>query len=271
MSVVHVHEKLNPTVGVAGILPLPGIGRGAKGIPMGRRAALVSSVIILLITSTVLTACVEISPPVGQPDQVATTLAADDPLAVISPLPDYVSNGTWWTLDGSDSQGVIVSYLWNVTVEGVTTFLHSMSEIYRFQTLGLYKITLTVTDNRSMESTAFTAVVSVLDSDSDTLPDWWEVKHFGDLNETASGDFDRDKYDNLEEYAKGTDPEVKDPRPTFFQMVKDNWTVVALLAALLVGAALLLYPFVNRRRKKKEKQKIAAAIAIEKALEGEDE
>jgi hypothetical protein len=237
---------------------------------MGRTATMFSSILAFLIVCTVLTACVDLTYPVDQPEYSADTLAADDPIAVIAPLPDYVSNGTWWTLDGSDSQGVIVSYLWNVTVGGLTTYLHSMSEIYRFQTLGLYKIILTVTDNRSKESTTFTAVVSVLDSDSDSLPDWWEVKYFTDLSQTASDDYDGDKYDNLEEYAKGTDPEVKDPRPTFFQMARDNWMVVALLVAIIVGAAVVLYPLMNRRRKKKEKQKIAAAIAIEKELESED-
>jgi hypothetical protein len=237
---------------------------------MGRKAAWVSSVLAVLIVTTVLSAWAELADPADRPEQAATVLADGDPVAVIAPLPDYVSNGTWWTLDGSGSQGVIVSYLWNVTGGGQTTFLHSMSEIFWFRTLGLYKIILTVTDNQTLNSTAFTAVVSVLDSDSDSLPDWWEMRYFEDLDETASGDYDGDKFDNLEEYAKGTDPEVVDPRPTFFQMVKENWTVAALIIAGLVGAALVLYPLLSRRHKKKEKRMVEAAIAIEKALEDED-
>ena len=45
------------------------------------------------------------------------------------------------------------------------------------------------------------------DADSDGLPDWWEVQHFGSItNWTGSGDPDGDQYTNLEEYNAGTDP-----------------------------------------------------------------
>ena len=201
---------------------------------------------------------------------VARVLAPGDPVAVITPLPDYVSNGTWWDLDATGSIGTIVNFTWNVTLSGTTTFLYGQSEIYRFQTLGLYKITLTVFDNQSRSNTAFTAVVSVLDSDQDTLPDWWEMKNFKDLDQTASGDPDGDGYDNLEEYANGTDPNAKDPRPTFFQMVKENWIVAVVIAALIVAAILSVMPFLRKRRKVHEKKKIEAAIAIEKAIEGDE-
>ncbi len=237
---------------------------------MGRTIAVASGLLALVVVSTVFTACVLPDLAAGEEELRATVLADGDPVAVIAPLPDYVSNGTWWTLDGSGSIGVIVSYLWNVTLGNETTFLNSMSEIRRFETLGLYKITLTVTDNQSKTSTAFTAVVSVLDSDQDTLPDWWEEKYFDDLDEIASGDYDGDKYDNLEEYAKGTNPDVKDPRPTFVQMVKENWVAALAIAVALALLILALMFFMGKRLKKNEKAKIQAAIAIEKALESED-
>lgn len=206
----------------------------------------------------------------GQSDELtARASAADDPVAVISPLPDYVSNGTWWSLDASQSIGVIKLYTWNVTVGGVTTFLYAQSETFMFKTLGLYKITLTVEDNQSRFSQAFTAVVSVLDSDQDSLPDWWELHYFKNLNEIGTGDYDGDKYTNLEEYATGTDPTKKDPRPTFVQMVKENWIVALVIVAAIVGAILALMPFLKKRRKVMEKHKIEAAIEIEKALEEE--
>jgi hypothetical protein len=202
-------------------------------------------------------------------DVPASALAADSPVASIAPLPDYVSNGTGWLLDGGGSVGVIVSFTWNITVGGVTTIESAQSIIYMFKTLGLYKITLTVMDNESKSDSAFTAVVSVLDSDQDTLPDWWEEKYFGDLNQTAEGDFDRDGYDNLEEYARGTNPIVKDPRPTLVEMLKEHWGAVVLVAAVIVGAILALMPFIRKRQKEREKRKIEAAIAIEKALDEE--
>jgi hypothetical protein len=199
----------------------------------------------------------------------ADALAADGPVASIAPLPDYVSNGTLWLLDGRGSVGVIVNYTWNVTVGGVTTVEFAQSIMYMFKTLGLYKITLTVIDNESRSDSAFTAVVSVLDSDQDTLPDWWEEKYFGDLSQTAEGDFDRDGYDNLEEYARGTNPTVKDSRPTLGEMIKEHWVTVVLAAAIMFVAVLALIPFVRKRQKEREKKKIEAAIAIEKALEEE--
>ncbi|HUT04972.1 MAG TPA: choice-of-anchor Q domain-containing protein [bacterium] len=47
------------------------------------------------------------------------------------------------------------------------------------------------------------------DSDTDGLPDDWEMEHFGDLDESASGDPDDDGQSNYEEYSDGTPPENK--------------------------------------------------------------
>ncbi|MCD6406118.1 MAG: right-handed parallel beta-helix repeat-containing protein, partial [Planctomycetes bacterium] len=44
------------------------------------------------------------------------------------------------------------------------------------------------------------------DSDSDGLPDAWEVEYFGDLDEDGDGDYDSDGVDNGDEYTDGTDP-----------------------------------------------------------------
>jgi hypothetical protein len=45
-----------------------------------------------------------------------------------------------------------------------------------------------------------------LDSNANGLPDWWETKYFGNLNQTASGDFDGDGVSNLDEFLEGTNP-----------------------------------------------------------------
>jgi uncharacterized protein YkwD len=44
------------------------------------------------------------------------------------------------------------------------------------------------------------------DSDSDGLPDSWEMTHFGNLTQTATGNPDGDGADNLAEFNAGTDP-----------------------------------------------------------------
>jgi hypothetical protein len=44
------------------------------------------------------------------------------------------------------------------------------------------------------------------DFDNDGLPDGWEMRKFGNLNQTASGDPDGDGFTNLQEYQNGTNP-----------------------------------------------------------------
>ncbi len=48
------------------------------------------------------------------------------------------------------------------------------------------------------------------DSDNDDLTDAWELLHFGDLDEIATGDFDNDGLENFDEEQQNTDPKVKD-------------------------------------------------------------
>jgi alpha-tubulin suppressor-like RCC1 family protein len=49
-------------------------------------------------------------------------------------------------------------------------------------------------------------VVASTDRDLDELPDWWELRFFGDLNQTKTADWDGDNLDNLGEFRAGTDP-----------------------------------------------------------------
>jgi Tol biopolymer transport system component len=44
------------------------------------------------------------------------------------------------------------------------------------------------------------------DTDNDALPDDWEVSYFGNLDQSALGDFDHDGSTNAKEYMAGTDP-----------------------------------------------------------------
>ncbi|MGB0991865.1 MAG: LamG-like jellyroll fold domain-containing protein, partial [Akkermansiaceae bacterium] len=50
---------------------------------------------------------------------------------------------------------------------------------------------------------------SVIDSDGDKMDDAWEMTHFGNLAETAEGDYDSDGRSNFEEYATGGDPNMQ--------------------------------------------------------------
>ncbi|MGZ5528565.1 MAG: InlB B-repeat-containing protein, partial [Limisphaerales bacterium] len=44
------------------------------------------------------------------------------------------------------------------------------------------------------------------DNDNDLLADAWEFLYFGNLNQTATGDYDLDGISNLDEYLEGTNP-----------------------------------------------------------------
>jgi len=59
--------------------------------------------------------------------------------------------------------------------------------------------------NYALASTNILAIYQT-DTDSDGLPDVFEINHFGDLSQTGGGDFDGDGASNLAEYQAGTDP-----------------------------------------------------------------
>ena len=59
-------------------------------------------------------------------------------------------------------------------------------------------------------SSANIALSDARDSDGDSLPDFWEINHFGNLDQCASGDFDRDGLNNGYEYQYGCRPTCAD-------------------------------------------------------------
>lgn len=192
-------------------------------------------------------------------------MAVGDPIALIEPLPEEVSNGTWCYLDGQNSSsngGTIKEYTWDILYNGVHTKYFEPLKHFIFRQLGLYVITLTITTSNNKTGIAYTAVYSVPDSDSDLMPDWWEVMYFGNLSEAADTDFDGDGYTNLQEYASGTNPTVKDP-PWYVK----NWYYIAAIAGVIAVAFVIAYPRLKKRRKAEVKEQIKAAIEIEKALE----
>ena len=243
----------------------------SRGLGMGIRSRLVIAAALCLVAFVSAASAV----PSTQDDRetAVRAFAAGDPVAVINWLPPEVSNGTWWNLDGRgsyDTDGTIVNYTWKITINNVTSYLWGQGESFKFKVLGLYLITLTVTDNDGRSNSAFTAVYSIVDADKDGLPDWWEMTYFYSLDETGSDDHDGDGYTNLEEFASGHDPTVRDPQPGIVQDLKDNWYLVVIAAAIVIGAVLVLMPRLKRKRKEEEKKKIEAAIEIEKAIHGEE-
>ena len=229
--------------------------------------------VISVLAFIALVAMVSASFQQGGHELKAKAAASTTLVAVISPLPDEVSNGTWSRLDGSlsnDTEGLITNYTWDILYKGTHTLRFEKSFPFKFTDLGLYTVTLTVTDDMGNTSVAYAAVYAIIDSDNDSLPDWWEIKYFNDLNQTGSGDFDRDGYTNLEEYAAGQDPTVKDPGKGIQGFLTENWMYFVAVAAVIVVALIIMLPRMKRKRNATVKKKIEAAIEIEKALESEE-
>ncbi|OGS42081.1 MAG: hypothetical protein A3K67_03915 [Euryarchaeota archaeon RBG_16_62_10] len=228
---------------------------------------------VLAVIALVASVGSSVMPSEGPRDGSARMLQAPgDPIAIISELPENVSNGQWYTLNASlstDPDGTIRDYEWEITHAGETEVLTGYSEVYKFRALGLYKIQLTVTDDDGNTGVNFTAVYSVPDIDSDLLPDDWEDDFFDDLSQSGTDDFDGDGYTNLQEFASGTDPTVKDAQPGLIHDLEENWEYLAAAAAVVAVLVLALYPRHRRKLKQDEKKKIEAAIEIEKALEVE--
>ena len=80
------------------------------------------------------------------------------------------------------------------------------------------------------------AVMPSTDADNDGMLDSWEIEYFGNLVQTASGDYDGDGVTNLAEYTAGTDPTDGVDSTGY------NWVTYGYLAALgsIILATLLI-------------------------------
>ncbi|MDD5676706.1 MAG: hypothetical protein PHW60_01785 [Kiritimatiellae bacterium] len=75
--------------------------------------------------------------------------------------------------------------------------------------------------DRTMVSLTFPLEV---DPDNDGMPDWWEIKYFGNLNQGADGDYDNDGLINIDEYRYGTDPANPDTDgDEYSDMIEVKW------------------------------------------------
>lgn len=205
--------------------------------------------------------------------------ATTDPVAVITPLSDTVSNSTQYYLDGYESYDLaddlinftasIANYTWEVTHEETTEHLYGARVQYTFHSLGLYKIELTVTDSWGNTGVDFTAVISVDDFDYDGMPDWWELGFLGTMGEGADSDFDSDGYSNLCEWLSGTLPNVADPPPPSEGFLEEYWMYLLVAAVVLVGALVAASVFAWRRHKDRDAKKMEIALELEKTLDEE--
>src|SRR4029077_11612599 len=102
----------------------------------------------------------------------------------------------------ADTRGVTYQWRFNGTnIPGAT------GEALLLQNVGApnegqYDVVLTNFSGPVISATA----ALMLDSDHDGMADSWEMTNFGNLNQTATGDFDGDGVSNLDEFLDGTNP-----------------------------------------------------------------
>lgn len=96
----------------------------------------------------------------------------------------------------------------------------------RYDECRIWDGVLTATERETFQSAGPDAA-TVEDSDHDGLPDAWEMKHFGNLSQTADGDPDGDHYTNLTELASLSDPALAASTPADLDAdgLADEWEI----------------------------------------------
>jgi hypothetical protein len=102
----------------------------------------------------------------------------------------------------ADAQGIAYQWRFNGSdIAGATADALLLQDVGATNE-GQYRVVVT----NSYGSITSAPAMLWLDSDGDGLPDSWELAYFGNLNQTASGDFDGDGVSNLQEFLDGTNP-----------------------------------------------------------------
>ncbi len=78
---------------------------------------------------------------------------------------------------------------------------------------GTHDVTFSVSDGYSADTETIAITVTHLDADNDSLPDYWELQYFNNLDQNPQDDPDEDGLTNLTEYENGTNPAVFDEIP----------------------------------------------------------
>ncbi len=113
----------------------------------------------------------------------------------------------------SDPRALTFQWQFNNTNLGDATNAALLLEHVSATNEGAYRVVLT---NPSGSVTSAPAMLWI-DSDGDGLSDSWELTHFGNLNQNATGDPDSDLVGNIREFLDGTDP--ADPESARYQLL----------------------------------------------------
>jgi hypothetical protein len=135
---------------------------------------------------------------------------------VVLPILDVVLSLSG-ALTGTTHPAADDSYSFIGLAEGFYTVTPTLAEYHFFPAERVYPILDCDQFNQD-----FTGLYETYDSDLDGLPDWWELEHFGNLDQDANDDPDNDGLTNLAEYNIGTNPNNSD---TDSDGMPDGWEV----------------------------------------------
>lgn len=122
-----------------------------------------------------------------------------------------------------------------------------------FDRVGKYLCSITVQDTKGNKKTSleksFWITNDLNDTDSDGIPDTWELRYGLNPYDPTDAllDMDNDGVSNLQEYMQGSNP-AKESSSEFMNRLEENW--VYLVASLLVFAGIVMLALYGMRRRK---------------------
>jgi len=136
--------------------------------------------------------------------QVQTAETSAPPRILAPPQNQVAAPGATasFTVVVADTRGLTYQWRFNGTpINNATTEALLLTGVDATNE-GQYSVLLT----NPFGSVTSAPALLMLDADGDGLPDSWELAYFGNLDQTAVGDFDGDGVSNLDEFLQGTNP-----------------------------------------------------------------
>src|ERR1039457_4102307 len=176
-----------------------------KGILIASHLIVASAVVMTMsfINTAAAASAVLTYDAAGNTIAISSNVSA--PNFIASPMPQLITSNSFAAFSVVAS-GAGLSYQWlsnGIPIIGATGDTLLIANLPLTGTnLGNFSVIV------SNSSGAITSSPAALwpDANGNRIPDWWEMKYFGNLNQTALGDYDGDGVDNLDEYQEGTNP-----------------------------------------------------------------
>lgn len=140
-------------------------------------------------------------------------------------IPDGWTTTTWWN---AGATGATITAPWSVT-NGTTTWAFAYWTLDGARQPDASSSAVNPVTDVLMATARWATAVYVpesLDSDANGLPDWWELRYFGETGVVVGADADGDGYDNASEFSDQSDPRDSGSVPYPPQIVHEPLSTV---------------------------------------------